>query len=111
MEKITLKHLHEMIGSHEEITIINVLSHEKYQKEHIPGSKNIPFKDNALFVQQVESLVPSKYHKIILYCAGPDCSSSHKAGAALDQAGFSEVMVFEGGMKEWSAWQSKKAIR
>ena len=37
-----------------DMLLIDVLSTEDFAKRHIPGSINIPFKDNPNFVQQVD---------------------------------------------------------
>ncbi len=87
--------------SSEETALINVLPEEAFLNEHIPGSINIPIGAEEDFVQRVESVVPSKSYHIIVYCSGPSCSASEKAAKELDKAGFTSVMRFAGGMKEW----------
>jgi rhodanese-related sulfurtransferase len=101
MEKIQVKHVKALKNSGEAVTLINVLPKENFRKEHIPGSINIALSEEGDFIQRVESAVPSKNHKIIVYCANKECLASSKAAKALDHAGFSQVMDFKGGIQEW----------
>lgn len=101
VEKIYTKHVKEIKGSKEEATIINVLSKEDFQHERIPGSINIPLEDEKDFVQRVESVVPSKKHKVIVHCTNNECSASTYAARLLDEAGFTSVMDYKGGIEEW----------
>lgn len=101
MERIYTKHLKEILGSSERVPVINVLPQESFEKEHIFGSVNIPFEDADRFRQRIERRYPSKGQKIVVYCANEACKLSEKAGKALDEAGFSNVMEFSGGMQEW----------
>jgi rhodanese-related sulfurtransferase len=101
MERIQVKHIKQVLGRSEDVPIINVLSKEEFQKEHIPQSINIPFKDSDQFLQEVEKKVSSKDHKVIVYCASRECDLSEKAAKSLDKAGFSYVMDFERGIKDW----------
>lgn len=101
MEKIYRKHVKEVLGKTEEVPIINVLSKKSFLKERIPRSINIPFQNDDQFVQDVEKITKSKNQKIIVYSASHECPLSEKAAKALHQAGFSFVMEFEGGMKDW----------
>lgn len=102
MKKIEVKHVKALKNSGQEVALINVLPKDVFQKEHIPGSINIPLTESPdEFVQQVESVVPSKNHQIIVYCASTMCSASTTAAEALDNAGFTQVMDFKGGMDDW----------
>ncbi len=89
--------LDEKIG---EAVLINVLGEENFANEHIPGSINIPV--NAPdFLEQVEDHVASKDEEIVVYCAHEQCSASEQAGDRLEDAGYTNVCRFTGGMKEW----------
>lgn len=83
-----------------DLTLINVLSEEDFEKSHIPGSHNIPV-DRDDFVQAVERVAGGKDSTIVVYCASFDCDASPKAAKQLDEAGFTNVYDFDGGMKEW----------
>lgn len=101
MERIYAKHVKEVLGSQEDVLIINVLPRDSFEKERIAQSINIPYEDPDQFLQEVEKHVPSKNSKIIVHCGSEECDLSEKAAESLDEAGFTYVMDFSGGMKEW----------
>lgn len=81
-------------------TVINVLPVEEFEKAHIPDTHNIPVADDD-FVDRVLELVGDEDEPVVVYCAGPECDASPKAAKALEDAGFTRVFDFEGGMKDW----------
>lgn len=82
------------------VAIVNVLSSEAFQRAHIPGSVNISHED-IRFAEQVENALGGKNVPVVLYCASYACDASRKAARKLDQEGFTDIMCYEGGMKEW----------
>ena len=50
----------------------------------------------------MEKLVGGKKDKpIVVYCASTTCDASPKAARRLNEAGFSKVYDYEGGVKAW----------
>jgi rhodanese-related sulfurtransferase len=86
---------------HNSATIINVLPAEYFEKTRIPGSINIPY-ENANFANEVEYVIGGKNLPLIVYCASETCDASKKAATKLDEVGFTDVMCYEGGAKEWN---------
>lgn len=101
METLRTRDTERMLDR-EDAVVINVLDAEKFEREHIPGTKNVPLTDEN-FIRRVETLAGGKDAPVLVYCAGPDCEASPKAARELEDAGFTEVYHFEGGMKEWKA--------
>lgn len=85
---------------HDDFVLINVLPREKFNKQHIRTSVNIPVDDDD-FVETVEKLVGKKDRKIVVYCASFDCDASPEAAKKLEDAGFTQVYDYEGGTKDW----------
>lgn len=100
MRTINAEQLRHRLEKSDEIPVINVLDPEQFRKEHVPGSANVPLSDSR-FVERVEQIVGDKNSEVIVYCASRECDASEKAGAKLEEAGFTNVHDFEGGMKEW----------
>jgi rhodanese-related sulfurtransferase len=76
--------------------LVNVLNADSFEKEHIPGSINIPQGKEDEFENRF-----GKMKEIIVYCASPDCSASPKAAEELTKRGFVSVRDYEGGMSDW----------
>lgn len=97
---ITVEELKKEIEDNDELVVINVLDKKSYQKAHIPGSVNIPFKD----VKKFKKKVVKKYSKetpIVVHCASPECSLSEQAYKSLTQLGYTNVREFKGGIQAW----------
>ena len=76
--------------------VVNVLSPKTYADAHIKGSMNIPLKQLKSRAGQFD-----KSQTLVVYCASSSCDASHKAAQVLWRAGFKNVFVYEGGMKDW----------
>jgi rhodanese-related sulfurtransferase len=76
--------------------LVNVLAPEAYEKEHIPGSVNIPCGSEDEFEQRF-----NKDKEIIVYCASSDCEASIRVARELARRGFHRVKAYEGGIREW----------
>lgn len=100
MQTLTVEQLKSLIDDRHDMTLINVLAEEEFERAHIPGSLNVPVKRDD-FIERVEELVGSKDDTVVVYCASFDCEASPKAARRLEDAGFSDVHDFEGGIKEW----------
>lgn len=78
------------------LLLINVLDQDSYNDCHIPESINIPFNKLQEATREME-----KDTEIIVYCASYECSASREAWHILDQAGFTNIWAYEGGVREW----------
>ncbi len=97
IKQITAESLKAKIeDSDEQIRLINVLDQEYYQDCHIKGSENIPLAELEEKAAQWD-----KDEQIVVYCARYECSASRDAAQKLQSLGFSKVMAYEGGTKEW----------
>ncbi len=76
--------------------LINVLTPETFEKEHIPGSINIPLGHEAEFEQRFTK-------EIIVYGDSLACDASTQVAQELVQRGFYRVKDYEEGIQEWKA--------
>lgn len=97
VESISAKELKNRLESDEDFKLINVLSEESFNEEHIPGSRNIP---TAKIDKKAEEEL-DKSEEIIVYCASFQCGASPKAAQKLEEFGYKNVIDYEGGMKKW----------
>ena len=100
MQSITADQLKMKQNQGERLTLINTLSEDNFAKTEIPGSINIPLEASD-FEQRVQQTLGGKNQPVVVYCASAECPSSTKAAERLEDAGFTDVMDFEGGAKEW----------
>lgn len=100
MKTIDTEQLTEMRQNDRHLTLINVLDREAFREEHIPGSHNVPLKNDD-FLEQVEGLAGGKDQRVVVYCADEECTASSTAAKKLSSSGFEQVLDYEGGMKAW----------
>jgi rhodanese-related sulfurtransferase len=76
--------------------LVNVLKPEAFEREHIPGSINIPEGDESVFVNRF-----SKDKEIVVYCASTDCHASDSVAEKLTKRGFTRVYDYAAGLRDW----------
>lgn len=102
MQTVSKSELQKWINDKQDMLLINVLPQEAFRKQSIPGSVNVPFKDNATFVGDVERYAGSrKDKKIVVYCASTQCDASEQAAQKLTASGFTNVLTFKEGVEGW----------
>ncbi|MDY6774115.1 MAG: rhodanese-like domain-containing protein [Candidatus Nanohaloarchaea archaeon] len=97
VEPLTREDLKEKMDRGEDFYLINVLSSEDFEEEHIPGSINIPLED--IGEEAVERL--ERDDDIVVYCSSPSCEASPKAAEKLESLGFTDVKDYSGGLSDW----------
>lgn len=100
-DTVTREELKSKMESDGEFTLIDTLGEESYNRAHLPQAISISAHDDD-FVANVEEEVPNKDAEIIVYCASFDCPLSDKAANQLTEAGYSNVVDYEGGLKDWA---------
>lgn len=99
MQNLNKKQFEEK-SANDNTVIIDVLDTDSFAKEHIPGSISIPLK-SANFVKNVQNEVPDRDTEVIVYCASTQCPASTDAAKKLEEAGYTNVYDFKGGIEEW----------
>ena len=100
MKTLDTEQLKNLMESAEEFVLINVLSEEAFENNHIPGSINIPVEGPG-FTDDVVTEVVDQDQRIVVYCADEDCPASAEAAEKLESAGYTNVYDYEGGMAAW----------
>jgi rhodanese-related sulfurtransferase len=80
------------------VTVLEALPSEHYDKEHLPGARNLPLDD-------IDSLAPTLIagldRPVVTYCSNTACQNSHIAAARLRELGYRDVRVYAGGKEDW----------
>jgi rhodanese-related sulfurtransferase len=80
----------------ENIIVIDARSPQAYEKEHIPGSINIPHRQ----MSQQSTTHLDKSALVVTYCDGIGCNASTKGALAMTKLGF-RVKELMGGLDWW----------
>jgi rhodanese-related sulfurtransferase len=100
MKTITTDQLKDLRDKDENVTLVNTLAADSFEKTRIPGAVNIPL-DSSDFTTRVEQEAGGKDKPIVVYCASQQCNSSEKAAKKLEDAGFTAVSRYTGGAAAW----------
>ena len=100
MKTITTDGLKALQGQNGDLTLINTLGSEAFEKTKIPGAINVPL-DSGDFAARVEQEAGGKDTPVVVYCASAQCNSSEKAAEKLEAAGFTAVSRYTGGAAAW----------
>lgn len=105
VQMITPEQLHELMGSDEVYTLIDVRQELEYYYGYIPGSISMPRGSiefdiaDSTYWDNVGLYMPAKDEKIILYCKKGQRSTL--VAKSLAMLGYKNVWVLEGGWKKW----------
>ncbi|QGA80041.1 rhodanese-like domain-containing protein [Candidatus Nanohalobium constans] len=97
MDTITTEELQQLKDSGKPFRLVDVLSIDHFQEEHIQGAVNLPLSDIASEAMDRFDM----NDEIIVYCKDKECSASPKAAAKLESIGFQNVKDYEEGLKGW----------
>lgn len=100
MRTIDVDGLKDLLEKNPYIPLIDVLPLDAFRGQHVPGSECIPLTEID-FVERVFRYVDDKEEPLIVYCAGAACSEAAIAARRLEEAGFTAVYEFLGGVEEW----------
>lgn len=79
------------------VILIDVRDKSDYEVEHIKGAISVPL--GELLMRALQHW--GKGHEIIVYCGSFECTDSSKAAKMLEDAGFENVLEYEGGLNDW----------
>ncbi|MDH4274043.1 MAG: rhodanese-like domain-containing protein [Gammaproteobacteria bacterium] len=88
--------LNVALGQRDALVVIDARSSEAYNKEHIPGAINIPYRN--MNRETVADIDPNAL--IVTYCDGIGCNASTKGALAMTKLGF-RVKELIGGLEWW----------
>jgi len=80
--------------------ILDARREADYLAGHLPGALSLPAADFDRYFQGIAPLLTPE-QPILVYCSGHDCDESLQLGEMLRQAGFTNLTLFVGGIKEW----------
>ncbi len=88
-----------------QVTFIDARELFEFECGTIPGSVNIPFEylPEGDITHYIDSALGHADHdrKLIVFCSGEECDLSLHLGRNLNTLGYTDVMIFFGGSREW----------
>ena len=83
----------------EKTLFVDARAEESYNEGHIPNA--ICFDDFDLLVEKLENTIGMD-DQFIVYCSDSDCGSSEDLSYELQSYGYNNILLFNGGWKEWT---------
>lgn len=99
MQTIGRDEVQTMIQNRSDLTVIETLSEDYFEKFHLPGAKNVPLDDD--FAKNIEQAAPDKSKPVLLYCMDADCEAAPKAAKRMEELGYQEIYEYEAGKVDW----------
>ena len=90
----------DLILAKPDLIVIDSRKKTEYQKGHIEGAINIL--NTRLKREDLESISPDKTSEILFYCNGTRCLRSTDSIKKAKSWGYSKLIWFRGGWKEWT---------
>ena len=100
MKTITTDGLKALQDQNGDLTLVNTLAAEAFEKTKIPGAINVPL-ESIDFADRVRHAAGGKNKPVVVYCASRQCDSSEKAAQKLEAAGFTAVSRYTDGAAAW----------
>jgi rhodanese-related sulfurtransferase len=100
VKTISTENLKALKDRNSDLTLVNTLAADAFQKTKIPGAINVPLESDD-FTARVEQAAGDKSKPVVVYCASSQCNSSEKAARKLESAGFTAVSRYTGGAAAW----------
>ena len=97
---LTAEQVIERILADPELIVIDSRKKTEYLKGHIEGAINIL--NTKLTQEELERIVPDKDREILFYCNGTRCMRSTDSIRKAKRWGYTNLIWFRGGWKEWS---------
>jgi rhodanese-related sulfurtransferase len=90
----------ELILARPDLIVIDSRKKTEYQKGHIEGAINIL--NTQLKSEDLERVSPDKFTEILFYCNGTRCLRSADSIKKAKIWGYTRLIWFRGGWKEWT---------
>lgn len=97
---VTAEQAVDMILANPDLIVIDSRKKTEYLKGHIEGSINIL--NTRLKREDLERISPDKSRGILFYCNGTRCLRSSDSISKAKSWGYTKLIWFRGGWKEWT---------
>lgn len=94
--------------SNRNVKIVDALPSEYYDKKHIYGSINMPYKNTYTLSKVQKLLGKNKNVPIIIYCYDSKCNVAQKLTHKLDKLGYHNILHYINGISKWNGKVSRK---
>lgn len=98
---LTLTDMQEVVDTGEAL-VFDARPTEEYEQGHLPASISLPYHELDLVFPDVAMLLTPE-QPVVTYCSGLECEDSLALATFLRDQGYTNVVLFAGGMTAWEA--------
>ena len=99
MKTISRQQARELVDNRDDLTVVEVLGEDQFNRFHLPGAHNVPLGDS--FAENIRKVAPEPGAPVLLYCRDAECDASPKAAKTMEQMGYTRVFDYEAGKADW----------
>jgi rhodanese-related sulfurtransferase len=99
MQTISRNQARELIENNDDLTIVEVLDAESFNRFHLPGAYHVPLND--AFSRNIQNVAPDVHAPVLLYSRDAECEASPEAASLMEQIGYTAVYDYEAGKADW----------
>lgn len=99
MQSISREEVRRLIEA-QQITVVEILPREHFERAHLPGALNIPYEQLAALAPK---LIPDKKSALVVYGLNFTWQTAQQAVRELVALGYSSVREYEEGKQDWVA--------
>ena len=100
MKNVTCQELKNALESDSPPLLLDVLSDQHFEREHIKGAQNACIYE-VVFLETVEKMANKKNSSIVVYGLNDNFSAASQAFQQLTENGYTNVSVLAGGLDNW----------
>jgi rhodanese-related sulfurtransferase/polyisoprenoid-binding protein YceI len=97
---VTHQELYKKMKNGEDFVLIDTLTHDHFEKVHIPGAKNACVFE-VVFLSNVEGIISDRKREVVVYGSSTKSKDAVTAAEKLVSAGYSNVIALDGGLELW----------
>jgi len=111
MKTISTEKLQLLRKGNEGFLLIDVLDKAAFELDHIAGARNVPLATVGFPQVVADRNAGSRTRRVVLYGAGTHCDAAGKAAQLLAEDGFTNVVLYEGGLAAWNESSRARLVR
>jgi rhodanese-related sulfurtransferase len=99
MKTISRNQARELIDNRDDLTVVEVLGEEYFNKFHLPGAHHVPLDES--FAENIQAVAPDPSRPVLVYCLDTECDAAPRAARKMEQLGYTRVFDYEAGKADW----------
>lgn len=97
-KEVTTQELQSYYDQKKPMVVVDARSEKNHTSDMLPNALWIPFDASN---NEIAQKLPSKQMLIVVYCCNSICQSSQWMAERLESLGYTNVLLYKGGLNDW----------